>query len=176
VIGVPVTAKGDCSSPGHQHPAPRSLTRKSPPVRGHRRQIGLAVENARLYELERQARRGGTPPNRGRRPAGDPGRSQFQPALQETLDRIITQTCRVTGSDAASLLQRESPDSPSRSSRPAGWTTTTSQPSGFRWARGGWQSPGGGGPVVVSDAAAIVDRWTQEPDRGTWRRRRGWSS
>ena len=30
--------------------------------------------------------------------------------LQETLDSIIALTCRVTGSDAASLLQRESPD------------------------------------------------------------------
>ena len=168
VIGVPVTAKerllGGLIISSR---TPRSVSSEDSSLfMAIGRQIGLAVENARLYELERtkheEAER--------RRTVAEGMREilavlNSNRPLQETLDSIITQTCRVTGSDAASLLQRETGDGPfviqSACGLDADYVST------IRFSAG----KGGAGralktrqPVVLTDAVAFVDYVARDPD------------
>ena len=168
VIGVPVTAKGRVlGALVISSRAPRSLSsEESSLLMAIGRQIGLAAENARLFELERskheEAKR--------RRTVAEGLREilavlNSNRPLQETLDSIITQTCRVTGSDAASLLQRESADSPFTIQSACGLDAGYVSAIRFSVGKGGvGRALAEGGPVVVADAAAIMDRWAREPD------------
>ena len=129
------------------------------------RQVGLAAENARLFELERakheEAER--------RRTVAEGMREilavlNSNRPLQETLDSIITQTCRVTGSDAASLLQRESPDGPFTIQSSCGLDADYVSAIRFSVGKGGvGRALATGGPIVLGDAAAILDWLTREP-------------
>jgi PAS domain S-box-containing protein len=168
VIGIPVTAKGRLlGSLIISTRAPRSLSpEESSLYVAIGRQIGLAAENARLFELERakheEAER--------RRTVAEGLREilavlNSNRPLQETLDFIITQTCRVTGSDAASLLQRESLDAPFIITSACGLGADYVSAIRFSVGKGGvGRALAEGGPVMVPDAAAIVDRWAREPD------------
>jgi signal transduction histidine kinase len=125
-------------------------------------QIGLAVENARLFELER-ARHGEA---ERRREVAEGMRDVMtvlnsdQP-LQVTLERIITHSRRLMGSDAAALLQIQSGDGSFRIQAACGLDDDYIASIRF--------SPGKGGagravtarrPVVLPDAAAFVRRLT----------------
>jgi signal transduction histidine kinase len=168
VIGVPVTAKGRMlGALVISSRAPRSLSaEESSLFMAIGRQIGLAADNARLFELERSKHE----ETERRRTVAEGLREilavlNSNLPLQETLDRIITQTCRVTGSDAASLLQRETPDSPFTIQSACGLDADYVSAIRFSVGKGGvGRALAEGGPVVVADAAAIMDRWAQEPD------------
>jgi signal transduction histidine kinase/ABC-type uncharacterized transport system substrate-binding protein len=168
VIGVPVTAKGRMlGGLVISTRRPRSLTpEESSLLTAIGRQIGLAVENARLFELERAKHE-----EAERRRVVAEGLREILAVLnsnrplQDTLDSIIRQTCRVTGSDAASLLQRGPSDGPFTIQSSCG--LDPDYVSAIRF------SPGKGGagralaarqPVVLGDAAAFVDQMRREPD------------
>jgi PAS domain S-box-containing protein len=168
VIGVPVTAKGrmlGALALGTRSPRPLA-PEESSLLLAIGRQIGLAAENARLFELERakheEAER--------RRTVAEGLREilavlNSNRPLQETLDCIITQTCRVTGSDAASLLQRESPDSPFTIQSACGLDAEYVSAIRFSAGKGGaGRALAARGPVMVTDAAAFVSRLAEEPD------------
>jgi PAS domain S-box-containing protein len=167
VIGIPVTAKGRLlGSLIISTRAPRSLSpEESALYVAIGRQIGLAVENARLFELERakheEAER--------RRTVAEGLReilavlNSNQP-LQETLDFIIRQTCRVTGSDAASLLQRESPDGPFIIQSSCGLDADYVSAIRFSVGKGGvGRALATGGPIVLGDVAAVVKQMALQP-------------
>jgi len=168
VIGVPVTTQGRMlGALVISIRAPRSLSpEESSLFMAIGRQIGLAAENARLFDRERakheEAER--------RRTVAEGLREilavlNSDRPLQETLDSIITQTCRVTGSDAASLLQRESLDSPFTIQSACGLDAEYVSAIRFSVGKGGvGRALAQGGPVPVADAAAILDRWAREPD------------
>jgi PAS domain S-box-containing protein len=170
VIGVPVTAKGlllgGLVISTH---APRSLSAEECALlMAVGRQIGLAVENAGLFERERTKHE-----EAERRRTVAEGLREVLAALnsnrplQETLDLIIRQTCRVTGSDAASLLQRESPDGPFTIQSSCGLTADYVSAIRFSAGKGGaGRALAARGPVVLADAAAFVKRLAQEPDAG----------
>jgi PAS domain S-box-containing protein len=168
VIGVPVTAKGRLlGTLVISSRAPRSLsTEESSLLIAIGRQIGLAADNARLFELERSKHE----ETERRRTVAEGLREilavlNSNRPLQETLDRIITQTCRVTGSDAASLLQRESPDSPFTIQSACGLDAEHVSAVRFSTGKGGvGRALAGGGPIVIGDAAAVMERWTREPN------------
>ncbi len=168
VIGVPVTAKGRVlGGLVVSTKAPRSLApEECSLLMAIGRQIGLAAENARLFELERakqlEAER--------RRTVAEGLREilavlNSNRPLQETLDSIIGQTCRVTGSDAASLLQKESPDSPFTIQSACGLDADYVSAIRFSAGKGGaGRALAQRGPVMVTDAAALVDQFARDPD------------
>jgi PAS domain S-box-containing protein len=168
VIGVPVTAKGrmlGALAIGTRTPRPLA-PEESSLFLAIGRQIGLAAENARLFELEHAEHA----EDERRRTVAEGLREilavlNSNRPLQETLDFIIRQTCRVTGSDAASLLQRESPDSPftiqSACGLDAGYVSTIR----FSAGKGGaGRALTERGPVMVTDAAGFVAHLDKEPD------------
>jgi PAS domain S-box-containing protein len=168
VIGVPVTSKG------------RTLgalvlgTRTARTLSGEEcvllmaigRQISLAIENASLFQMESAKHE-----EAERRRTVAEGLREILAALnsnrplQRTLDLIIGQTCRVTGSDAASLLQRETPDGPFVIRSACGLDPDYVAAIRFSAGKGGaGRALAARGPVVVSDARSFVDRFTKEPD------------
>ncbi len=122
------------------------------------RQVGLAVENARLYHLERarheEAER--------RRTVAEGMRETLavlnsDHSLEQTLSFIVSQASRLMGSDAASLLRLESPDGLMRIQSAYGLEPDYVASISF--------SPGRGGagralterrPLVVADATAFL--------------------
>jgi PAS domain S-box-containing protein len=168
VIGVPVTAKGRLlGSLIISARAPRSLSAEESSLYvAIGRQIGLAAENARLFELEsakhEEAER--------RRTVAEGMREivavlNSNRPLQETLDFIISQTCRVTGSDAASLLQRESPDGPFTIQSACGLDPDYISAIRFSVGKGGaGRALAARGPVMMADAAAFREQLAREPD------------
>ena len=168
VIGVPVTAKGRMlGGLIVSTRTPRSLTpEESALFMAIGRQIGLAAENARLFELERakheEAER--------RRTVAEGLREilavlNSNRPLQETLDFIIRQTCRVTGSDAASLLQRESLDGPFTIQSACGLDAEYISAIRFTVGKGGvGRALAEGGPIVLGDVAAVMDRLERDPN------------
>jgi signal transduction histidine kinase len=130
------------------------------------RQIGLAADNARLFELERAKHE----ETERRRTVAEGLREilavlNSNRPLQETLDRIITQTCRVTGSDAASLLQRESADGPFIIQSACGLDPDYVSAIRFPTGRGGvGRALAEGGPIVLGDAAATLAGLARGPD------------
>ncbi len=168
VIGVPVTAKARVlGALVVSTRAPRSLTpEESSLFMAIGRQIGLAAENSRLFELERAKHE----ETERRRTVAEGLREilavlNSNRPLQETLDSIIGQTCRVTGSDAASLLQRESSDSPFTIQSACGLDAEYVSSIRFSAGKGGaGRALAARGPVMVTDAAAFVAQYSREPD------------
>ncbi len=161
VIGVPVTAKGRMlGGLVISSRAPRSLSpEESSLLMAIGRQIGLAAENARKHE---EAERRHTVAEGLREILAVLNSNR---PLQETLDFIIRQTCRVTGSDAASLLQRESPDSSFTIQSSCGLDAEYVSAIRFSVGKGGaGRALAARGPVMVTDAAAFVARLVKEPD------------
>ncbi len=123
------------------------------------RQIGLAIENARLLEREKIGRADAD----RRREVAEGLREMLSVLnsnrpLQETLNFIVSQACRLIGSDAASLMQTEAPGGALRIRASCGLDPEYVANVRF--------SPGKGGagralaaqePVTVPDAAALVD-------------------
>jgi len=166
VIGVPVTAKARVlGGLVISTRARRSLSpEESSLLMAIGRQIGLAAENARLYEQERarheEAERRRTVAEGLREILGVLNSNR---PLQETLDSIITQTCRITGSDAASLLQRKSQDAPFTIRSAYGLDGEYVSAIRFSPGKGGvGRALATGGPIVLGDAAAMVARMAQE--------------
>ncbi len=167
VIGVPVTAKGRMlGALVISTRAPRALSaEESALLMAVGRQIGLAAENARLYEMESakhaEAER--------RRIAAEGLREilavlNSNRPLKETLDSIIALTCRVTGSDAASLLQRESPDGPFTIQSSCG--LSAEYVSAIRFSQttvGVGRALATGGAIVLGDVAATLDWLKRDP-------------
>jgi len=162
VIAVPVAAKGRLLGSliiGTR--TPRTLSgEESDLLVAIGRQVGLAAENAVLFERERakheEAER--------RRTVAEGLREilailNSNRPLQEILDSIIRQTCRVTGSDAASLPQRESPDRPftirSSCGLSADYVAAIRLPKG---TGGTGRALASRSPVIVPDTAAFADR------------------
>jgi signal transduction histidine kinase len=166
VIAVPVTAKGRLlGALVISGRAPRSLgPEESSLFMAIGRQVGLAAENAGLFQRERakheEAER--------RRTVAEGLREMLavlnsNRPLQETLDFIVTQTCRVTGSDAASLLQRGSPEDPFTIQSSCGLDADYVSAVRFSTGKGGvGRALAEGGPIVLGDAAAIMDRLTRD--------------
>jgi PAS domain S-box-containing protein len=168
VIAVPVAAKGRLLGSliiGTR--TPRTLSpEESDLLVAIGRQVGLAAENAGLFERERakheEAER--------RRTVAEGLREilailNSDRPLQEILDSIIRQTCRVTGSDAASLLQRESSDSPFTIQSSCGLSPDYVAAIRFPKGRGGTgRALASRSPVIVPDTAAFVQRQAREPD------------
>ena len=113
VIGVPLLAKG--RTLGVLMLSTRTLrpitSEESSLLIAVGQQIGLAMENARLYEAERLGHE-----EAERREAVAEGMRETlavlnsRQSLEETLEFIVHQTCRVLASDAASLLQLDPED------------------------------------------------------------------
>ena len=113
VIGVPLLAKG--RTLGALVLSTRARREISPEesalLIAVGQQIGLAMENARLYEAERLGHE-----EAERREAVAEGMRETlavlnsRQSLQETLEFIVHQTCRVLSSDAASLLELDPED------------------------------------------------------------------
>jgi PAS domain S-box-containing protein len=168
VIGVPVTAKerllGGLIISSRTN---RSVSaEESSLFMAIGRQIGLAVENARLFELERAEHE-----EEERRRAVAEGMREILAVLnsnrplQETLDFIIAQTCRVTASDAASLLEREAGDGPFIIQSACGLDSEYVSTIRFSAGRGGaGRALKNRQPVVLTDAVAFVDRVARDPD------------
>jgi PAS domain S-box-containing protein len=167
VIGVPVTAKGRMlGALVISTRTPRTLSaEESSLLMAVGRQIGLAAENARLFELESakhaEAER--------RRTAAEGLREilavlNSNRPLQETLDSIVALTCRVTGSDAASLLQRESQDGPFTIQSSCGLSAEYVSAIRFTETKVGvGRALATGGPIVLGDVAATLEQLTREP-------------
>jgi signal transduction histidine kinase len=132
-------------------------------------QIGLAIENARLLELERaqhaEAHR--------RQEVAEGLRETLavlnsDAPLARTLSFIITQACRLMQCEASSLFQLESPQGP--------LTIQASCGLDAEYARAVRFAPGQGGagralaerkPVAVSDAEQAVEAMRQDPSTGS---------
>jgi signal transduction histidine kinase len=131
-------------------------------------QIGLAIENARLLEMERARR---AEANR-RREVAEGLRETLavlnsDSPLQKALNFIISQACRLMQCDASSLFQLESPEGPltirASCGLPPAYVT------GVRF------SPGRGGagralaerkPFAVPDAQEFIHALTRDPSPG----------
>ncbi len=159
-IFVPVTAKGRlqggilaCTR------AERSLSpEESSLLLAIGRQVGLAVENARLYRLERARHE----EDERRRTVAEGMRETLavlnsDHSLEQTLGFIVSQASRLMGSDAASLLRQESPDGPMRIQ--SAWGLDPEYVASISF------SPGKGGagralaerrPLVIADATAFL--------------------
>ncbi len=168
LVGVPVASKGRLLAAlivGVR--TPRSLTpEESALFVGIGRQVGLAAENAGLFERERL-----THDEAERRRVVAEGLREILAVLnsdrplQETLDSIIAQTCRVTASDAASLLQRDSPDGAFTIRSSCGLDAAYVTAIRFSAGKGGaGRALAARGPVVVNDAGSLVERLSREPD------------
>jgi PAS domain S-box-containing protein len=167
VVGVPVTSKGRMLGAFViSTRAPRSLSSEECALlMAVGRQIGLAIENANLYQLERAKHE-----EAERRRAVAEGMREIlrvlnsNRPLQETLDSIIALTCRVTGSDAASLLQRESSDGPFAVQSACG--LQRDHAAGIRFTvgnQGVGRALASGGPIAIGDAAATMEWLIREP-------------
>ena len=168
ILAVPLVARGklmgslvlNCLRPRALAPEESSL------LIAAGQQIGLAMENARLLEMERSGRQEA---NR-RREVAEGLRETLQllnagRPLQETLDFIIQQACRLMGSDAASLLRMHSPEGQYRIQAACGLDADYAAAIRF--------SPGKGGPgralaarrpLVLPDALAFLQGQEREPD------------
>ncbi|HVO37496.1 MAG TPA: GAF domain-containing sensor histidine kinase [Spirochaetia bacterium] len=123
------------------------------------RQIGLAIENARLLESERLGHE-----EANRRSEVAEGLREIlallnsNSPLQETLDFIITQACRLMKCDASSLFQMESSEGPLRIRAACGLDlecVSTVQLTLGKGAAGralAWKKP-----IAVPDTAAFVE-------------------
>jgi PAS domain S-box-containing protein len=167
VVGVPVTSKGRMlGALVISTRVPRSLnTEENTLLMAVGRQIGLAVENASLFQMERTKHE-----EAERRRAVAEGMREIlrllnsNRPLQETLDSIIALTCRVTESDAASLLQRESPDGPFAVQSACG--LESDHVAGIRFSvgsQGVGRALASGGPIAIGDAAATMAWLLREP-------------
>jgi signal transduction histidine kinase len=122
------------------------------------RQIGLAMENARLLESEREGHEDAD----RRREVAEGLRETLavlnsHRPLEEILQFIVSQACRMTGSDATSLMQMEPPDGSFRIRASCG--LDREHAAAVRYTRG----HGGPGralearqPVAVPDVEAFV--------------------
>jgi PAS domain S-box-containing protein len=168
VIGVPVSAKERLLGSliiGSRTPR-RIGTEESALLVSLGRQVGLAAENAALFERERTKHQ-----EAERRRTVAEGLREILAVLnsnrplQETLDSIIKQTCRVTGSDAASLLQRQAPDGPFTIQSSCGLDAAYVSEIRFSTGKGGaGRALATEGPVVLTDASAFQLRIAREPD------------
>jgi PAS domain S-box-containing protein len=109
-ISIPLTAKGQIV--GGMNIGTRQAKAVTPEalslLAAIGQQIGMAVENARLYQAERER----WEEAEGRRRVAEGMREilavlNSRQSLQETLDFIAAQTCRLLGSDAAAILRLE---------------------------------------------------------------------
>ncbi|HSR29708.1 MAG TPA: PAS domain S-box protein [Anaerolineae bacterium] len=109
-ISIPLMAKGqivggmNLGTRQPRHLTPESLSL----LAAIGQQVGMAVENARLYEAEQDRRE----ESEGRRRVAEGMREilavlNSQQSLPEILDFIATQTCRLLGSNAAAILRLE---------------------------------------------------------------------
>jgi PAS domain S-box-containing protein len=129
-------------------------------------QVGIAVENARLYEAERERHEEAE----RRRQVAEGMREilavlNSRQSLNETLDFIVTQACRVLGSDAASLLRLEGRDGPLKIQSACGldadYVSSLSLPRG----RGGaGRALAERQPTTLPDAAAFATLLAREPN------------
>lgn len=138
-------------------------------------QIGLAIENARLLDLERAGR---TEANR-RREVAEGLRETLavlnsDSPLQKTLNFIISQACRLMQCDASSLFQLESPEGPLAIRAACGLDPAYT--TGVRF------SPGRGGagralaerkPFAVPDAGEFIHALMRDPSPGAREDREG---
>ncbi len=168
MLAVPLVARGklmgglvlNCRRPRSLSPEESSL------LIAAGQQIGLALENARLLELERSGREEA---NR-RREVAEGLRETLQllnagRPLQETLDFIIQQACRLMASDAASLLRMRSPEGQYRIQAACGLDPAYAAAIRFSRARaaraGRWPARR---PLVLPDALAFLQSQEREPD------------
>lgn len=128
-------------------------------------QIGLAIENARLLEAERIDR---DDANR-RREVAEGLRETLvilnsNRPLQEILDFIITQACRLMKCDASALLQLDSREGPLRIRAACG--LDMEQVSAVQLslgAEGAGRALAWRKPMAVSDALGLIDAPLQDP-------------
>jgi PAS domain S-box-containing protein len=115
IIGVPLVATGRLVGAlvlGFHHP--RVLTSEEEAlVTAVGRQVGVAVDNARLYMAEQERREEAE----RRRQVAEGLRETLDvlnsgQSLVETLDHIVAQACRLLGSDAAALMRFQEPKGP----------------------------------------------------------------
>jgi PAS domain S-box-containing protein len=111
VVGVPLLAKGQLvGGLILSTRSPRALTAdESFLISSIGQQVGIAMDNARLYEAEQERRAEAE----RRRQVAEGLREiltvlNSKQSLQETLDFIATQACRLMGSDACALLRLHS--------------------------------------------------------------------
>jgi signal transduction histidine kinase len=167
IVGVPLAAKG-CLVGGMvlSSRQDRSLA----PEEGALliavgRQIGLAIENARLLEAERIDR---DDANR-RREVAEGLRETLailnsNRPLQEILDFIIAQACRLMNCDASALLQLESREGPLRIRAACGLDMEQVSAVQLSLGREGagralaWRKP-----MAVSDASGLFEGTLQDP-------------
>jgi signal transduction histidine kinase len=130
------------------------------------RQVGLAIENARLLEREKIGRADAD----RRREVAEGLREMLSVLntnrpLQETLNFIVSQACRLIGSDAASLLQAEAPGGVLRIRASCGLDPDYVSKVQFSSGKGGaGRALTRQEPVIVPDAAALVDLQERETD------------
>jgi len=130
------------------------------------RQIGLAIENARLLESERLGHE-----EADRRSEVAEGLREIvallnsNSPLQETLDFIITQACRLMKCDASSLFQMESTEGPLRIRAACGLDMEYVSAVQLTLGKGAagralaWKKP-----IAVPDTAAFVDGVQEAPN------------
>jgi two-component system nitrate/nitrite sensor histidine kinase NarX len=129
------------------------------------RQVGVAVENARLFDLERTRHEEA---ERGRAVAEGMRETlavlNSQHSLEQALIFIVTQTCRLMGSDAASLLRLE-PDGMLRIQSAYGLDADYVARMRFRVGHGGaGRALAERRPIHMSDAEAFLRTLSEEPD------------
>jgi len=128
------------------------------------RQIGLAIENARLLEREKIGRADAD----RRREVAEGLREMLSVLnsnrpLQETLNFIVSQACRLIGSDAASLLQTEPLGGVLRIRASCGLDPEYVAQVQFSPGRGGaGRALAAQEPVTVPDAGAFVESQKRE--------------
>jgi PAS domain S-box-containing protein len=115
IVGVPLVATGRLVGAlvlSFHHP--RVLTPEEESlVMAVGRQVGVAVDNARLYMAEQERREEAE----RRRQVAEGLRETLdvlnsRQSLAETLDHIVAQACRLLGSDAAALMRFQEPSGP----------------------------------------------------------------
>ena len=168
MIGAPVTSKGRLlGGLVVSTRTQRSLSEEeSSLLMAIGRQVGVAVENARLFDLERTRH---AEAERGRAVAEGMRETlavlNSQHSLDATLTFIVSQACRLMGSDAASLLRLDKADGSLRIQSACGLDPAYVATIRF--------SPGHGGagralaerqPVVLPDAPAFIAELSRRPD------------
>ncbi len=130
------------------------------------RQVGVAVENARLFDLER-TRHGEA--ERGRIVAEGMRETlavlNSQHSLEQTLIFIVSQACRLMGSDAASLLRLDKAEGSLRIQSACGLDPAYVASIRFSVGRGSaGRALAERRPVVVADAPAFIATLERDPD------------
>ncbi len=130
------------------------------------RQVGVAVENARLFDLERARHQEA---ERGRAVAEGMRETlavlNSQHTLEQTLSFIVSQACRLMGSDAASLLRIDPAEGSMRIQSACGLDADYVAAIRFSPGRGGaGRALAQRQPLVLPDAAAFVAALEREPD------------